>query len=141
MAKSKKIEDPFEDPERDDKIAAGDVELDPRYIQHLNMTELVQLVQLVNPEARAHRGMKREILEELLAGAKESHEWGNPVDRYRKLIKAFFNVYWDRVQDQLDPKCDGDCFKCHDAVVLSCYIVNHKRLSQFRSKRAIKEDS
>lgn len=121
-------------------IAAGEIQMDPRYIPHLNVTELVQLCNLVNPDARAHRGMSREGLEEILAGARETHEEANPVDRYRKLIKAFFDVYWEKVKDQIDPKCDGNCFGCHDSVVLSCYIVNHKRLQQFRSKRTIKED-
>ena len=141
MAKAKKVEDPFEDPGRDEMIVFGEIEIDPRYVGELNTTELVQLCQLVNPDSRAHRGMSREALEEILAGAGESHDCVNPVDRYRKLINAFFEVYWERVKDQIDPKCNGNCYECHDTVVLSCYIVNHKRLQQFRSKRAIKEDS
>lgn len=141
MAKAKKEEDPFQDPGRDEKIASGEIPIDQRYVPFLNKTELVQLCNLVNPDARAHRGMSRNSLEEILAGAKESDEEPNPVDRYRKVIRAFFDVYWSKVQDQLDPKCDGNCWGCHDAVVLSCYIVNHKRLNQFRSKRAIKENS
>jgi len=139
MAKTKKVEDPFEDPGRDALIASGEIEIDPRYVGELNTTELVQLCNLRHPDMRAHRGIAREYLEEALLVAPMSG-WSNPVDRYRKLIKAFFEVYWEKVKDQIDPKCNGDCFGCHDAVVLSCYIVNHKRLQQFRSKRAIKED-
>lgn len=135
-----KVEDPFEDPGRDERIASGEIPIDPRYVGRLNLTELVQLCNLRNPKARAHRGMRREVLEDILSGAPGPRKNRNPVDRYRKLIKAFFSVYWNKVQDQLDPKCDGNCYGCHDVVVLSCYLVNHKRLNQFRSKRAVKED-
>lgn len=142
MSKAKKAEDPFEDPRRDELITSGEIQIDPRYVQCLNMSELVQLCNLIDPEARVHRGISREVLEEILTRAPSPKGTGNPsnpVDRYRKLIRAFFKVYWKKVKDQIDPKCDGDCYRCHDIVVLSCYIVNHKRLQQFRSKRAIKE--
>lgn len=139
MAKTKKTEDPFEDPGRDAKIASGEISIDPRYIKHCNVTELVQICNLKHPEMRAHIGIARDYLEEAAVVA-PAPGWSNPIDRYRKLIRAFFEVYWEKVQDQLDPKCDGNCYGCHDIVVLSCYIVNHKRLQQFRSNRTIKED-
>jgi hypothetical protein len=139
MAKEKKVEDPFEDLGRDAKIASGEIKIDPRFIDKANITELVQLCNLLHPEMRAHPGIERRHLEEAVL-RKPTKKWRGPVDRYRKLIRAFFTVHWKKIKDQLDPKCGGDCYGCHDIVVLSCYLTNHKRLKQFRSERTIRED-
>jgi len=136
MAKAK-AEDPFESPERNERIASGEIQLDHRYLRHVNKSELVQLCNLIDPSCRAHRGMKEKELIRILKGSGGKNK--NVVDRYRKLVKAFVEVNWKKIQDQIDPHCDGDCYKCHDIVVLSCYAVNADRLQKFRSKRAIKE--
>jgi len=139
MAKAKKIEDPFEDLGRDAKIASGEIKIDPRFIDKANTTELVQLCNLLHPSMRAHPGIERRYLEEAVLAA-PAKKWRNPVDRYRRLIQAFFKVYWKKIKDQMDPRCNGNCDGCHDVVVLSCYLTNYKRLKQFRSERAIRED-
>ena len=50
-----KVDDPFEDPERDERIASGEIPLDPRYLHHVNKSELIQLCNLINPGCGAHR--------------------------------------------------------------------------------------
>lgn len=132
-----KADNPFESEERNARIASGEVVLDQKYLQHVNKSELVQLCNLIDPSCRAHRGMDNSKLISILKGSGEKSK--NIVDRYRKLIKAFTEVHWNKIQDQLDPSCDGNCYNCHDVVVLSCYVVNAERLQKFRSKRAIKE--
>ena len=136
MAKAK-TKDPFESPELDKDIASGEISLDQRYMHHVNKSELVQLCNLVSPNSRAHRGMDRDELLTILRTRRGKGK--SIVDRYRKLIRAFLEVNWKKIQDQIDPKCNGNCYECHDVVVLSCYVVNAKRLQEFRSKRAIKE--
>lgn len=142
MAKSKKSTTDFESLGHDEKIRNGDTVLDPRYFNLLNRTELVQLCNLKHPEAGAHLGMSTKDLKLILSGvsAGELRDLSsNMVDRYRKLIKAFLAKNWNKVQDQFEPTCTGNCYNCHDIVVLSCYIVNQKRLRRFRAEKAEEE--
>ena len=112
--------------------------LDLRYLNEVNKTELVQLCNLLHPKLRAHHGIPIEQLREIIKGG--THEkFVNSVDRYRNFIKEFLAVYWSKVKDQFEPTCNGECYKCSDMVVLSCYVVNYKKLRAFRSKKTKEE--
>ena len=134
MTKRKtKDEGHFTDPQRDAKLAERSIRIDPRYIQHANKSELVQLAQLIHG-VRAHRGMSRSELEQIVLG-KVPAGVKNPVDKYRNVVRSFLAENWDRVRDQIDPRCSGDCYNCHDIVVIGCYSVNQKALTQFKETK------
>ena len=141
MAKSKKSTTNFESLEHDERIRIGKTVLDPRFFDLMNRTEMVQLCNLRYPEAGAHLGMSTKDLKLILSGVSAGRvdNPSNLVHRYRKLIKAFLARNWSKVQDQFEPTCTGDCYNCHDMVVLSCYIVNQKRLRRFRAEMAEEE--
>lgn len=126
--------DLFADPSRDEQIASGEIEIVEEYTKYLNVTEAVQLCKLKYPEAGVHLGMSLNRLLKILKGESKV-EKREPIDRYRKLIKAFLKQNWKKVRDQVDPKCNGNCNACNDIVVLSCYITNHKWLRQFIEER------
>jgi len=118
---------PFFDPARDDAIRKAGPEFDLSDLKHVNHTELVQLCWLINPEGGAHMGMSRNTLEEIIVGVIPEDNT-NPVDKCRSKLRAFITANWDKIHDQLEVNCTGDCFKCHDFKVLGCFVTNADHL-------------
>lgn len=109
------------------KIIEAGPKFDLSDLSAVNHTELVQLCQLLNPDGGAHMGMDRTTLEEIIVGVVPKVE-GNPVDRYRARLNTFIQGHWDKIRDQLDVNCSGDCYKCHDLMVLGCFVTNADHL-------------
>jgi hypothetical protein len=82
--------------------------------------ELLELCRHVG--LSAHKGMGTEAIVALLDGEEDPE--ASPVDKVRDRMGVFMKLYWDRVTHQLPDGCDGDCYKCSDVKVISCFREN-----------------
>lgn len=111
------------------KIIEAGPKFDLSDLAQVNHTELVQLCRLLNPDGNAHMGMKRTVLEEILLGVVPD-DAGNQVDKYRAKLSAFIQRHWDKIRDQMEMNCTGDCYQCHDLMVLGCFVTNADHLKK-----------
>jgi hypothetical protein len=119
----------FYDPERNSAISEAGPKFDLSDLEHVNHTELVQLCNLMNPDGNAHLGMKRKVLEEILQGVVPD-DASNPVDKIRKRLHSFIQEHWEKIRDQMEVNCTGNCYQCHDFMVLGCYVTNADHLKR-----------
>lgn len=116
------------------KIVESGPDFDLSYLDQCNHTELVQLCNLLNPDGGAHMGMKRSMLEEIIQGVVPDDPPENQVNKYRLRLRDFIDEHWDKIRDQMEMDCTGDCFKCHDIMVLGCYVTNADHLKESPDK-------
>lgn len=109
----------------DEEIRQKGIRIDPEDLDVMNVTEMVEILNLMG--IRAHRGMSREELSELLERG-EVQRVVHPIDPARRRLMNFLEKNLHRISDQLLVNCHKDCFKHHDAEVLVCYMANKARL-------------
>lgn len=121
----------FFDKHRNARIRSGELSLTvcESDLPHMNKTELIQICNMIIPDAKAHHGLTRKEVEWMIM-AGEANSKGNPIDPYRDQLLAFLQKYWEKVKDQLEIHCQADCYKCSDAMVLGCYLTNKKVLGK-----------
>lgn len=119
----------FYDPSRNDAIRQAGPDFSLGDLDQVNHTELVQLCNLIVPEAGAHLGMDRSVLEEVIVGVIPDGQ-ANPVDQYRAKLYRFIRKNWEKIRDQLEVNCGGNCYECHDFLVLGCYATNSHHLKE-----------
>ena len=119
----------FFDPALEDRIREGGEKFDLSDLQHCNHTELAQLCQLLNPDGHAYKGMSQKVLEEILVGVVPDG-LDNPVDKYRAKLNVFIQKHWNKIHDQMEINCTGDCYQCHDLMVLGCFVANVDHLKR-----------
>jgi len=112
------------------KIIDAGPKFDLSDIGQCNHTELVQLCSLLNPDGGAHMGMERSMLEEILQGVVPDNPPKNKVNKYRSRLRYFIRDHWDKIRDQLEMDCTGDCYQCHDITVLGCFVTNADHLKE-----------
>lgn len=113
------------------RIMEAGPDFDLSDLDQCNHTELVQLARLLNPDGAAHMAMERSMLEDIvLHGVVPTNPPDNKVDRYRARMHQFIQEHWDKIRDQMEMSCTGDCYQCHDFMVLGCFVANADHLKE-----------
>lgn len=112
------------------KIREAGPDFDPSDIDQCNHTELVQLCNILNPDAKAHMRMKRSMLEEILQGVIPDNPPRNKVNTYQSKLRLFIRKHKEKISDQMELDCTGDCYQCHDFMVMGCYVTNADHLEE-----------
>lgn len=110
----------------DREIRENGFEYDPTTLDELNTTELVEILNLLG--VRAHSGMKRQEMINIIEDMPDDGSIPNPIDTYRDKIMRFIKKYISRIRDQMQMHCDGDCYKHTDIEVLACYIASREQI-------------
>ena len=95
----------------------------PRYIDDMNATELVEILNLRG--VRAHRGIPIDELRELLRLSLKGvdKEISHPVDKYRDRLNWFVETYKEQIRDQLSEEDLKSFYERTDAEVLVTYFA------------------
>lgn len=108
------------------------VTVDKEDLKQMNRSELSQLCRYSG--VRAHRGMKRNELIEILLKVQngESVAVHNPIDSMRDKILTFFTFAKERLSNQLKSDCkDKTCYQHTDVQVMLCWLTNRKTIEKY----------
>jgi hypothetical protein len=112
----------------DDEFKKGKVCIDPKDLQSINKSELIEILKL--KEIRAYGGVQRDELIDLLTEENSNKEVNNPIDYLRQELVTYITEKWDKIRDQLMPHCKGNCYDHHDIEVIMCYLQNENTLTE-----------